>query len=78
MRITAYHRALAERCEFADIDGDLGIRGAGDIRIDDAGDAVIEQQRNVGIEGAACPHQRFDANGEGRVRDGGNAFEVED
>lgn len=48
------------------------------IRKDNAGNTVIKQHRHVWIINAAHTHQRGDANGKRRLRNGENAFQVED
>jgi len=56
MRIAAHHGALADRRELAGVDRLPRLRRIGDVGIDDASDAVVEQQRYVRIVHATHAH----------------------
>ena len=77
MRIAAGDRALADRRELADLDRLARLRRIVHVRIDNAHDAIVEQQRHVRIVDAAYPHQRRNAAGQRRAGDVADGLEIE-
>ena len=69
MRIPAHHRALADRRELAGLDRALRIGRSADIGKDDAGRAIVENERGVEVMAAPHPHQRRHSAAERCLRD---------
>ena len=71
-------RTAPDRRELAQLDGAARFGGRIDVGKDDAGDAVVEQHRDIGIVDAAHAHQRRHADGQGDIGDLRDRLDIED
>ena len=78
VRVAPDDGAFADGRELADFDGAAGLGGGGDVRVDDAGDAVVEQDGDVGVVDAADADEGGDADGDGGLGDVDEGFRGED